>query len=186
MEKISWTGSKGNQIELRAYCETTMVDDILDADGYEINVGKKAQTNANLELWVDGKKIGSCWNTNFWQIIDTQSGMKKIWGLPVGMTNEQAVIVERFLKDVIESGKKEEVKTEEATQTEAERAERKAEAQKVVDEAAKCTSPLMTNAEYKAWRKQYNDLHNEGGEGYIPERITVEQLEYAKKVLAEQ
>ena len=44
----------------------------------------------------------------------------------------------------------------------------------------------MTNEEYKAWRKRYNDIHNEGGEGYIPERITVEQLEYAKKVLAEQ
>lgn len=185
MKTLAWTGSKGNKIELRAQCETTMVDDIIDADGDKINLGKKPYTEANLELWVDGKKVDSCWDTNFWQIIDTQSGVKKIWGLNVGMSNEQAIIVEKFLKDVIESGKTEEVKTEEATQTEAERAERKAEAQKVVDEAAKYTMPLMTNSAYKAWCKQYNDLHNEGGDGYIPSLITVEQLEYAKKVLAE-
>jgi hypothetical protein len=43
----------------------------------------------------------------------------------------------------------------------------------------------MTNAEYRAWAKQYNDINNEGGEGYIPELITIEQLEAAKKILAE-
>lgn len=185
MKTIAWTGSKGNQIELKAYCETTMVDDILDADGYEINVGKKAQTNANLELWVDGKKIDSCWDTNFWQIIDTRAGYKKIWGLPIGMTDEQAALVKKFLKDIIESGKSDDVIAAETAKAAAEKNERKAEARRIVDEAAKCTTPLMTNAEYKAWRKRYNDINNEGGEGYIPDLITVEQLEYAKKVLAE-
>ena len=32
--------------------------------------------------------------------------------------------------------------------------------------------------------KQYNDLHNEGGEGYIPHFYTFEEYEYAKKQLA--
>lgn len=185
MRTITWTGIKGNQIELRAYCETTMVDDIIDADGYKINVGKKPRTKANLELWVDGKKIDSSWDINFWQIIDGRNGLKKIWGLPIGMTDEQAIIVEKFLKDVIESGKSEEVKAYETAKTEKEKAERKAEAQRIVDEASKYTTPLMTDAEYKAWRKQYNDIHNEGGEGYIPDMITVEQLERAKQILAE-
>ena len=155
------------------------MEDRQHLDGDVFVSGKEPSIDANLELWVDEKKLTAA-GIQTLKIIDTRSGYKKIWGLPVGMTDEQAVIVEKFLKDVIESGKTEEVKTEEATQTEAERAERKAEAQKVVDEAAKCTTPLLTNAEYKAWRKQYNDIHNEGGEGYIPERITVEQLEYAK------
>jgi len=163
-----------------------MVDNIINSDGYEIASGKITQTNANLELWVDGKKVDSCSDINFWKVIDTRAGYKKIWGLPVGMTDELAAKVEKFLKDVIESGKSEEVKAFEADKAEKEKAERRAEAQRIVDEAAKSTEPLMTNEEYKAWRKQYNDIHNEGGEGYIPERITVEQLEYAKKVLAEQ
>lgn len=44
---------------------------------------------------------------------------------------------------------------------------------------------FMTEAEYAVWRKKYNDVMNEGGEGYIPNRVTVEQLAMAKKVLTE-
>ena len=39
---------------------------------------------------------------------------------------------------------------------------------------------LPTNAEYAAWRKNYNNVMNEGGEGYIPSCITREALENAK------
>lgn len=44
---------------------------------------------------------------------------------------------------------------------------------------------IMTEAEYTVWKKTYNDVMNEGGEGYIPNLITVEQLAMAKKALAE-
>lgn len=33
-------------------------------------------------------------------------------------------------------------------------------------------------------KKQYNDIHNEGGEGYIPHFYTFEEYEYVKKQLA--
>lgn len=33
-------------------------------------------------------------------------------------------------------------------------------------------------------KKQYNDIHNEGGEGYVPHFYTFEEYEYAKKQLA--
>ena len=36
----------------------------------------------------------------------------------------------------------------------------------------------------KKMEKQYNDLYNEGGEGYIPHFYTFEEYEYAKKQLA--
>lgn len=35
----------------------------------------------------------------------------------------------------------------------------------------------------KRIKKQYNDIHNEGGEGYIPHFYTFEEYEYAKKQL---
>lgn len=44
---------------------------------------------------------------------------------------------------------------------------------------------IMTEAEYVVWRKKYNDVMNEGGEGYIPNLVTAEQLAMAKKSLAE-
>lgn len=185
MKTITWTGSKGQTIELRARCTITMQDDVADADGDLINLGKKPSTNANLELYVDGEMIDSCWDINFWTIIDTKSGIKKIWGLPVGMSDTQAEIVDKFLKDVIDSGKSTEAIAAETAKEEAEKAERKAEAQEVISKASKYTKPLMTDAQYKVWAKNYNDVNNEGGEGYVPDLVTVEQLEYAKKVLAE-
>lgn len=183
MKTLTWTGSKGNKIELRATCKTYMRETEHSLDGWIVKGKPEPHTKANLELWVDGKKMDSCWNVNFWRIIDTPNGMKKIWGLNVGMTDEQAAKVEAFLNDVIESGKSEEVKKHEAEKVATEKAKAKAEAQKIIDEAATYTKPLMTNAQYKIWAKNYNNAVNEGGEGYIPHRITVEQLDYAKKVV---
>ena len=34
-------------------------------------------------------------------------------------------------------------------------------------------------------RTGYNNVMNEGGEGYVPEMVTVEQLEWARKVLSD-
>jgi len=182
MKTLTWTGARGNKIELRAYCKITMQDKTVDADGYEIKVGEEPHTDANLELYVDGKKIDSSWDITFWKIIDTRDGYKKIWGLPVGMSDEQAVIVEKFLKEVIEAGKSEEVKAYEAKKAETTKAELKAEAQRIIEKAAK-QEKIMTKAEYKEWAKRYNNAANEGGDGYIPELVTVEQLEWAKKTL---
>ena len=38
----------------------------------------------------------------------------------------------------------------------------------------------MTLKEYKAWAKNYNNVVNEGGEGYIPDLPTTESYEAAK------
>lgn len=56
-------------------------------------------------------------------------------------------------------------------------------AQRIVKEAERYTSPLMTEAEYRVWAKNYNNINNEGGEGYIPKLITVEKLASARKTL---
>ena len=50
-------------------------------------------------------------------------------------------------------------------------------------ESAKKENNIMSNAEYKKWRENYNAVMNEGGGGYIPEHVTVEQVEEAKKIL---
>lgn len=60
----------------------------------------------------------------------------------------------------------------------------KKDAQKIIEEAAKYTEPLMTEKEHKVWSANYRTLTNEGKEGYIPRYITVEQLEWAKEILS--
>lgn len=186
MKTLKWTGVKGNEIELKARCKIELVDKVVEVDGYVIETGEKEQkVDAILELWVDGKKIETCWNINFWKVIDTRNGVKKIWGLKVGMTPEQAEVVEKFLNEIIEEGKTEEVKAAEQAEKEAERQAEIDEAKKIIEKAGK-QDKVMTNAEYAKWRKGYNNLMNEGGEGYIPSLVTAEQLEWAKQVLKEE
>lgn len=165
-----------------------MVEKTADLDGDIISMGKEPYTKANLELWVDGKKIDSCWNTAFWQIIDAQ-GMKKVWGLPVGMSAEQAIKVDEFLKAIIEDGKSPEVKEHEHNKMAAEKTEEIKRAKTIIEKSEKTyknqDGTLMTSAQAKEWKRQYNNLHNEGGEGYVPEIITQEMYDDAKATLAE-
>ena len=187
MKKISWIGSRGNEIELRATCKTYMRETEHSLDGWVVKGKPEPHTEANLELWVDNKKMDSCWNTNFWKIIDTRQGVKKVWGLNIGMSDEQAKKVEAFLKGVIESGKDEEVTAYENAEAEKDKQEEIEQAKRIV-EAAKTTrknadGTLMTREQARAWQKRYNDINNEGGDGYIPSVVTQEQYDRAKRIL---
>lgn len=186
MKTLKWIGSKGQEIELRARCEIRMVNKEVNLDGYiRISEKKEKRVDAMLELWIDGKPVDKCPNINFWRLVDVKgTNLKKIWGLNVGMTPEQAEIVDRFLQDVIESGKSAEVEATEQKEQENKRAEEILEAKRILDKASK-QPKIMTNAEYAEWRKRYNNAMNEGGEGYIPELVTVEQLEWAKSILGQ-
>jgi hypothetical protein len=44
---------------------------------------------------------------------------------------------------------------------------------------------LPTPEEARKWRIRYNNINNEGGDGYIPSIVTDNQVEWAEKVLAE-
>ena len=185
---IGWTGTNGNALELRAYSETKMVEREIDSDGYIVKCGAEPKTTANLELWVDGKKIDSCWDVNFWQVIDVANcGYKKVWGLKLMMTPEQAEKVDHFLKTTIEDGKTPEVKAYEAAKKEKSRQNTIADAERII-KAAETTrknadGSLMTNEQAKTWRRRYNDAMNEGGEGYVPEVITQEMYDRAKLIV---
>jgi len=58
------------------------------------------------------------------------------------------------------------------------------EAKAIIAKAEKQTV-IPTWEEEKANRKAYNDVMNEGGDGYVPHRITVEQVAWAKDIIAE-
>jgi len=192
MKSISWTGSKGNKIELRASCETKMETYENRLDGTLVGTTTKPHTTANLELWIDGKKIDSCWNIAFWELIDIKEmpGYKKVWGLPIAMDAAQSEKVEQFLQGIIEDGKTEEVKADKEAKKTAEKKAEIEEAKEIIAKAEKtirnADGSLMTRAQAKQWKKHYNDVHNEGGDGYVPSIISVEDVEYAKSIIAKE
>jgi hypothetical protein len=83
----------------------------------------------------------------------------------------------------------EDVKRIKAARKDAERRREVGEARKalaLVDRTMKVfKGHLPTTEEVRKWRRAYNNLHNEGGEGYIPEVVTAGKVEWAKEVLAE-
>jgi hypothetical protein len=81
------------------------------------------------------------------------------------------------------------VKRLKAAQAEAEHAADVSHAEEIIDcvdmTLRYFNGKLPNSEEVKKWRKAYNDINNEGGEGYIPEVVTEQQVEWAKKILAE-
>jgi uncharacterized protein with von Willebrand factor type A (vWA) domain len=141
MKTLKWAGARGNEIELRARCEIKLVNKEVDLDGQVIvSDEKRQQVDANLELWVDGKLVDSCRDINFWRTIDIDidNGLKKIWGLKVAMTAEQAEKVEQWLIALIEDGKTDEYR---AWETAKAKAKADAEAAKVKAEDQKRRHP---------------------------------------------
>lgn len=184
MKTLKWNTKSGNAVELRASCTVTLEIETANMDGDIFEIGSKPYSNANLELWIDGQMIDSCWDTSFWKVIDShQEGIKIVHGLrTIGMTPEQGAIVQDFLNAVMENGKSEEVREYEAAAAAKEMKQEIENAEDIVEKAQK-QEKLMTEAEAKDWAEKYNNLYNEGGEGYIPTMITKELYEAALETL---
>ena len=56
-------------------------------------------------------------------------------------------------------------------------------AEKVMKEAAGRTE-ILNRANETEWIRSYNNLHNEGGYGYTPQRVTTEDVTRAKQILS--
>ena len=168
MKTFTWVGAKGNVIELEAEYKMELKNEILDADGWKIETGKKETIiTANLVAKVDGKVIEECWNTSYWKIIDVNNGLKRIWGInKIGFTAETAIEVEKFLNEVIESAKTEEVK----------------ELEEVIAKANKQNS-IPTYEEARKMERDYNNMYNEGGEGYVPHIVDIDEYNRALAIM---
>ncbi len=177
----------GSICTIEATYECVMQNEVFDADGDKI-IGELKPTEAgrtNMVAYVDGKKIDSCWNSSSWGLIDVTAnpGVKKIWGLEVGFANpEDAERYEKWIAEIIDGGKSDEVKIYE-------KAEKEKKIKKEVDDAKKTIAKaesqkdIPTREEAKMRMKQYNDFMNEGGEGYVPYIISVEEYENAKEII---
>ncbi len=178
---FEWTLSDGRLGKIEATYNEIMQAKTLDADGIKIELDPEPTTvDCDMVAYIDGKKIDSCEHTNFWKLINVKDG-KKIWGLPIGFrSGETADKYEAFLAELIEAGKSEEVKAYYAKEREQEIAKAKAIIAKAEEQ-----KDIPTAAEAKARREQYNRIHNEGGEGYVPTWITREEYNNAKALIAE-
>lgn len=183
MNTLTWTSAKGNEMKITAEYTETVKEKIVNADGYEFATGKtEVIINANLTLYVNGKKIDNCQEVNFWQMIDIQVGgkpAKRIWGIEkIGFPLDEAIKIEAFIAEVIEKGK-----CEKTREIELKKQEDKIKSLENIIENAEAQATVPTRKERTEWERKYNDLHNEGREGYIPYVVCKEEYEAAKNKL---
>jgi hypothetical protein len=142
-------------------------------------------TTTEVKVIKDGKVL----DTGLFAKISNYDSNPK-WFDKMGLKKDQLIsrVGENAITLGAEAGKEinemiEEMKAElnnDQTQEKIKKEEKAKENQAIINQAKKeGIRNLMTNEELKSWRVRYNNIHNEGGEGYIPTRITKEQYQKA-------
>jgi len=154
---------------------------------------EKVITTNKVEITVDGKVLetGYAKVLEYNILTDTlyiKRGLdiqKKYTSVGNAITHGEKPGLE--IKNAIEEMEKElaaefEVKTEKEVAKE----EAIVEAQSIVEQAKKeGIENLKSATEIKNWRKKYNVVNNEGGEGYVPIKVSEEQYSRAIKILSQ-
>ena len=102
----------------------------------------------------------------------------------VKFTADRAIEIKKLFKEVKEQGTTKEAASFEELMK-AKKEEKEIKRLERIIEAAEKQHTMMTRKEQKQWERNYNRINNEGGDGYIPKNICVEQYEAAKAELAE-
>jgi len=153
------------KIEMNYYYDT------VDLDGH-VSTSKRIVKLVNAELWADNKLIQESRDSLIY-LSDGKTRFNNIY-----ITEQTGIkIIEAIGEMHIELSKS---FTLDTTTQEIEEID---EAKKIMAEVEKRKTPILSSEEETKWRINYNNINNEGGEGYIPNRITIEDIERAKLII---
>lgn len=178
------TLADGRTLKLVGTYQCYMSARIIDSDGDLVDVGRFPNESGLLEMYLDGERIASAINGS-WNLIDVpdRPGIRKIYGLPIGFTkSEDAQRYENWVKDLISSGTTEGVVAYRADKAEKEYIKQLEHAKSIIKKA-ESQIDIPDKAEAKRRMNQYNDIHNEGGDGFVPYIYCREEYEYALDVV---
>lgn len=184
---FEFKGKNGGICRLEAEYECVMENRTVDADGDIMILDPKPTTSGrcNLVAYINGKQVDSCRIPSFWRVIDNPNGIKKIWGMPIGFPNDEiAKEYEEWIAKIIEDGTSDEVKEYNRQKKDLETKRKVEGAKKLIEEAEK-QKDIPSKEEAARRMKHYNDIVNEGGEGYVPHIVSMEEYTKAKKFLEE-
>lgn len=177
----------GKAIEAIVTYTKRIEEKTIDADGMTIETGKNdIFENIEVEFVKDGKKVdSSSYRTESYSVMIHETTVKGFNGIACGrvllsiesgkeLKSEIAKMVEENTNDeakMIKSEKAEEIKNKEVEEA------------KAIIEKADAQKEIPTRKESEKMKKEFNDIYNEGGYGYVPEIIDLETYEMARKVL---
>lgn len=160
-------------------------------DGDILEMGEKPLELVNARLYVDDElkyssNVVSGYDLKLSEDIRTIKGYKvrTVHALKLAIINPEVwEKYEEWLEEVIKDGTEPEVKEFQKREKEKAAAEELEYAKEVVS-LAESQKDIPSREEARRRMKWWNDTYNEGGEGFVPTIINIEQYEKAKNVIA--
>ena len=160
-------------------------------DGDILEMGEKPLESVNARLYVDDElkyssNVVSGYDLKLSEDIRTIKGYKvrTVHALKLAIINpEVREKYEQSLQEVIKDGTEPEVKEFQKREKEKAAAEELEYAKEVVS-LAESQKDIPSREEARRRMKWWNDTYNEGGEGFVPTIINIEQYKKAKNVIA--
>lgn len=160
-------------------------------DGDILEMGEKPLELVNARLYVDDElkyssNVVSGYGLKLSEDIRTIKGYKArtVHALKLAIINPEVwEKYEEWLEEVIKDGTEPEVKEFQKREKEKAAAEELEYAKEVVS-LAESQKDIPSREEARRRMKWWNDTYNEGGEGFVPTIINIEQYKKAKNVIA--
>lgn len=160
-------------------------------DGDILEMGEKPLELVNARLYVDDElkyssNVVSGYDLKLSEDIRTIKGYKvrSVHALKLAIINPEVwEKYEEWLEEVIKDGTEPEVKEFQKREKEKAAAEELEYAKEVVS-LAESQKDIPSREEARRRMKWWNDTYNEGGEGFVPTIINIEQYKKAKNVIA--
>ena len=197
-KSVKWESKSGMAIEAKITVSKNVNEVVAYADGYNVNLGSEIVETIEIAIYIDGKyhsksnelpsvidmtkipaKFAKAFAGAYARVTDTVNCDKAIY-------TEIINAVEEAINEIKAIETTEAEKAVEAVENEKEAEEAAEEiewAEKVMKEAAGRTE-ILNRANETEWIRSYNNLHNEGGYGYTPQRVTTEDVTRAKQILS--
>ena len=175
----------GSTVRFDLTYECKLKKEYADVDGTSIFLGEEETTvGSMLTVSIGDEKIDSCWDPAFWRLIDVKDGAaKKVWGLKIAFTDmDVAAEYEAWLAECMDQGTSAAVKERREVKNR-EREEETAQYAQSVIAKAEAQREIPAEAEAHRRMREYNEVMNEGGEGYVPHIVSLEEYDWAKSVL---
>ena len=175
MKTYTTKTAKGNELRFEISYNKEVVEVERNLDGYivtanEVSEEQEIKLNVNGQLTAEGYYL---------YIDNNENGIYiRMGNKAITLTAQQAADLNKIFAEVKEEGKSEEAKA-----IENEEIEKEIEEAKAIVEKAEQQRDIPTYQEARAREKSYNNLHNEGGEGYVPHIVDINQYNRAKSLL---
>lgn len=182
---LEWQGEKG-MIRLEASYQAMLQEKTNNLDGDICYTGKlEIIERASLTAYFNDKQLDSGWNPASWFLVESPvPGVYQIRDVPkIGIQTEMREKVRQFLEDTIAQGTPVSVQAFRLDHELKQTMYDLASYQNTLKEI-KAQKDLPTRQEARRRMKAYNDLYNEGGEGYVPRIYSAEEREYAVDQIA--